>query len=512
MSETHEFQEVRPPEGDSSVAELADAFRGIWRTLVRRRRDLVIVFLTVATVVQVAAFLWPATYVARAAILIQATRRAGNLDASGDRSPTVVSAGVSEQEVNSEMAILTSRKVLDATVKASGLDKVTPSIWTRLLFGPLWIYEDVYAWYHGVPAPTRADRALRSLERSISVELLKESNVLVVSVESGNPVFAEAVLRALLGKYLDHHVQVHSRAEVETFFEGQASSLASELARQEDQLQDLKRTVGVSDLTAERTVQQQIVASLREEKERLQRTVAELDSRITSYQGFLSRAPWQMQTTTVEGRNDYALQALIQQKLQLELERVRLLERYRADSPLLVENQRKLDAAVEAIDSQRTGIFQKQSTLSPASVSASQDMERTRAERDGYAERIKKLDGQIGEASARLGTLDEKLLEAKRIERLISTNETQYMQYLRRGVEARIDAALDRNQFTNASVVQEAAAEPRPIRPKKLVTLIVSLAGGLVAALATVIAMELKESGLEAVLGSLAPRRVVSAR
>lgn len=512
MTETHEPHEVRPAEGDSSVAELAEAFRGIWRMLVRRRRDFAIVFVTVAVVVQVSAFLWPATYVARAALLIQATRRAGNLDASGDRTPTVVSAGVSEEEVNSEKAILTSRKVLDETVKASGLDKVTPSIWTRLLFGPLWIYEDIYAWYHGVPAPTKADRALRGLERSISVELLKESNVLVVSVESGNPVLAEAILRVLLEKYLGHHVQVHSRAEVETFFEGQASALAGELARQEDQLQDLKRGVGVSDLVAERAVQQEIVASLREEKERLARTVAELDSRIASYRAFLERTPWQMQTTTVEGRNDYALQALIQQKLQLELERVRLLERYRADSPLLVENERKIDAARQAIESQREGIFQKQSTLSPASVSASQDMERTRAERDGYAERIRKLDGQIEEASTRLSMLDEKLLEAKRIERLISTNETQYMQYLRRGVEARIDAALDRNQFTNAAVVQAAAAEPRPIRPKKLVTLIVSLAGGLIAALGAVVGIELKESGLEGVLGSLAPRRVVSAR
>jgi len=54
--------------------------------------------------------------------------------------------------------------------------------------------------------------------------------------------------------------------------------------------------------------------------------------------------------------------------------------------------------------------------------------------------------------------------------------------------------------------VQEAAAEPRPIRPKKLITLILSLAGGLVAGLATVVGMELHESGLEAFLGSVAPR------
>ena len=145
-------------------------------------------------------------------------------------------------------------------------------------------------------------------------------------------------------------------------------------------------------------------------------------------------------------------------------------------------------------------------SFSPASVSASQDLERTRAERDGYAQRIKILDGQIAEGAQRLAVLDEKLLEAKRMERVIANSENQYMQYLRRGVEARIDAALDQGQFTNASVVQEATAEPRPIRPKKLISLVVALVGALVAGLGTVIGIELRESGLEAFLGSVAPR------
>lgn len=512
MTDDHERNDVRAPETESSVAELAEAFRGAWRALVRRRRDFFTVFVTVAVVVEVAAFLWPATYVARAAVLIQKTRQAGNLDASGDRRPTVVSAGVTEAEVNSEIAIFTSRSVLDQTLEATGLDKASPSIWTVLLFGPLWLYEDIYAWYHGVPAPTRADRALRSLERSLMVEPMKESNVLVVSYESGNPTFSQKVLEVLVKKYLEHHTEVHSRAEVEAFFESQAGTLGAELAKQEDQLQDLKRKTGIADFFAERTVQQQIVASLREERDRMQRTVAELDSRIGAYQAFLKRGSWQMPTTTVEARNDYALQALIQEKLRLELERIRLLERYQPDSPLLEENRLKLDAAVAAIETQRTGVFQKQFTLSPASVSASQDMERTRAERDGYIERIKKLDGQIETGTRRLAEIDEQLLEAKRIERLVSTSETQYLLYLRRGAEARIDAALDRSHFTNAAVVQDAAAEPRPIRPKKLIMLILSIAGGLVAGIAVVVGMELKESGLQAFLGSVTPRPVTDER
>jgi uncharacterized protein involved in exopolysaccharide biosynthesis len=80
------------------------------------------------------------------------------------------------------------------------------------------------------------------------------------------------------------------------------------------------------------------------------------------------------------------------------------------------------------------------------------------------------------------------------------------MQYLRRGVEARIDAALDQGKYTNATVVQEAAAESRPLRPRKLIMLVVSLVGGIVAGAAVVVGMELYEFGLESFLGSVAPR------
>ena len=509
MTGTRHADGANPQPSVSSVSDLADALRGFWRALVRRKREFFAVAVTVAVVVQLASFLWPATYVAHAAILIQQNRSTSGMDAAGDRSPTVVSSGVSEHDVNSEVAVLTSSQVLAATIEATGLDKAQPSIWLRILFGPLWLYEDAYAWFHGVRAPTMADRAMRSFESSLAVEPMKDSNVLVVSYEAGNPTFAEIVLKTLLEKYLEHHVEVHRSSGAEAFFEEQARSLAGELASQEQQLQTLKASVGVTDIAMERTVQQQIVASLREEQARLERTIAELDSRGASHKNFLEREPRQMQTTTVEGRNDAALQALIQQKLDLELERVRLIERYRADSPLLVENQRKLDAAASAIANQRSSVSQRQSSLSAASVAASEGLEQTRAERAGFVMRIAKLEEQLARENERLNLLDARLLESRRLERLISTTETQYLQYLRRGVEARINAALDQGQFTNASIVQQAAAAPRPIRPKRLITVLLALAGGLIAGLATVIGLELKEFGLDASLDSVAPRRAV---
>lgn len=484
----------------SSVAELAGSMRSLWATLVRRRRDFGTAFLTIFLTVVIAGFLWPGTYVAYSAVLIQKQRLSGGLSAGAERTPTVISSGVTEEEVNSEIAILTSRAVLEKTLVTTGLDRAKPSIWLRILFGPLWLYEDLYAWYHAVPGPTQYDRAMRSLTGNITAERMKDSDVLVVSYTSGSPEFSRIVLEQLLKFYLDHHVEVHSRADVERFFEMQAATLQSDLTLHEDRLQEIKRSAGAADLLAERSVQQKLVASLREERERLERTVAELDQRIASYDTFLKRGSMKFSSTTLDARNDYAIQTLVQERMRLELERVRLIERWAPDSPLLVENERKLAATRAALEGEQSGI------VAPAAVSASQDIERTRAERAGYAQRITKLANQIERESVRLRDLDETVVEAKRVERLIATSETQYLQYLRRGVEARIDRALDAGQFTNATVVQEAAAEPRPIRPKKWITLLLGVGGGLIGALGAVVAMELKEAGLEAFLRSVAPR------
>lgn len=498
-------------EDGAGVSELADGLRGLWRALVRRKRELAIVFLAVFLSVHLVAFVWPGTYVARAAILIQKNRYGGSLTGDTEHTPTVVSAGISESEVNSEIAVLTSQEVLSKTMTETGLDQTSPGFFTRLVFGPVWLYEDLYAFAHGVPGPTRADRVLRGLESSISVERMKDSNVLVVSFESGDPVSARIVLEHILANYEAHHLEVHRRSDAAAFFDQQTSELEKELEGHEQTLQKLKQDADVADFEAERRAEETIDTGLRAQLVEAQRTLAELDQRIATYQSTLQEEPPTMRTGKTEGRSDFVLQNLVQEKLALELERARLLERYQPDSPLLVENARKIDAARAAIEAEtRGGTAQTQTAPSPMRLATSRDLARTRAERAGVAERIAQLESQVAASGARMRELDAKSVEARRVERLVAASEAKYLQYLKRGTEARIDSALDQGRFTNAVVVQQPAAEPKPIRPKKLITLLLAVGGGLLAGVAYVVSAELREGGLEALLGSLAPRATES--
>ena len=108
----------------------------------------------------------------------------------------------------------------------------------------------------------------------------------------------------------------------------------------------------MADLDAERAAQSRLDAALREESWALQRTLAEFDQRIADYERTLRGGGGRLEGQRLAG-NDFVMQDVKQEALGLELERVRLLERYRADSPLLAENQKKLDAARAAIEARR---------------------------------------------------------------------------------------------------------------------------------------------------------------
>ena len=473
--------------------DLAEVFRRVRELMRRRRREFWAVSLATFVVVQAVAFFWPGTFAAHAAVLIQKTRMTAALDADPTDATTVISEGVTERDVNSEIAILTSAEVLSATVAATGLDRVPPPWYLRLLFAPLRAYEFLYAGVHGVPAPSAAERALRGLAKSISAERLKDSNVLVLTLEARNPEAAEAILGELVRQYLDRHVAIHGPGlGVVPFFSAQASVLEKELAQHEDALQALKRRAGAVDVSKEREIQLQSEAKLREESDLLGRRLLELDGRIRSYQSAVSDALSSPSSAAAIAPAEPTLNELKAQALRLELDQIRLEARYRDDAPPVVENRKKLEAARAALGAE------KQSVRSASRALLAAEEERVR-----FA--VPRGPGSwSGSGSSRSsspspapgsGSSTRTAVEATRRQRLIRSAEERYSWYLGRGEKARIDSALDQRHVTNVSIVQKPSASAKPVRPKRLVTPVVSVAGALLAGLLACVIRELRERG-----------------
>ncbi len=488
------------PRPSREVDELAAALRRLAATARRRRRDFLLAFLLSAAVLQAVGFLWPGTFEARAAVLLQKTRFGAGVDVEPQQRVTFVAGAVSQEEVNSEVAVLTSRTVLEETVAATGLDRLPPPWYLRVLRAPLRAYERAYAWFHGVPYPGPKDRAVAGLAAAVDVQRLKDSNVLVVSYRAGDPRFAEVVLGQLLQRYLGWHVSVHQQGDVRPFFAEQSAALEKEVTDLQQALEKLRTAAGVGDLAAEREALVRQQSSLEEEALALRRRVVELGGRIATLQRSGEAEGGWIPTTKTTRASSATLDALTTQVLQLELENVRLETRFQESSPLVAESRKKLEIARRALEDERAALS-REST----SVGLGDEQARLVAERAGVTARLFSVKAQIADVSARRAALEPQAAEADRLALQLQSAKDRYLMYLQRTEQARIDGALDQARVANVTVVQEPLASLKPVRPKRLVTLIVSLGGGLVIALLVCAWRELQALGLEQALASAAP-------
>jgi uncharacterized protein involved in exopolysaccharide biosynthesis len=488
-------------------AELRATIARLRSLIKRRRRTFAFVFVVAALAIQAVAFAWPGKYQADAAILMQKTRLASGVDADPKQPTTVVTGTVSEEEVNSEVAVLTSRQVLERTMLATGLDKIPLPWYLRVIFAPIRAYERAYSWAHDTPYPTPAQRALQGMADSISVQRLKESNILVVSYRSGSPEFSEIVLNELLKHYLDWHVSVHRQMDVQPFFTMQAETLNQEVTKIQTELQALKATVNVADFATEREIALRSDALLREESLMLNRQLVELDAKLAAVRRSAAVDDGWTRTSTTTKPSSQVMDGLRNQILQLELEQVKLEARYTESSPLVREVRAKLVTARRTLEEERTLVSEESTTgLNPVLVTLQQDTARLTADRAGVSERRGIIERQIADSRERIEVLDQKGAEAERLALQLQSAKDRYLMYLDRTEKARVDAALDQSRVANVAVVQQASAPPKPVSPKRLTTLIVAIGGGFAIALLVCAWLELASMGMVGALASALPR------
>jgi len=484
---------------EETIKKIIDGFR-------RRRMTIIVVFFCTFLTIHAFAFFWPGKFSARAALLIQRNRLAAQLNTNPQDPPTIIAGGVTEEDVNSEIAILKSRDVLLATVRSAGLGEVPPPWYLRLLFAPLRAYERLYAWHHEIPFATDVDRAPEGLQRSITAERLKDSDVLLVEYRAGNPEFAEIVLSEVLKHYFAKHLTVRQAMQAEPFFDSQATVLKDELQTYETELHDLQATIGAVDVDAEAQIQLAIDSGLRKEASTLNRRIAELDATISEYDRIVTEAMASGGVLAAGPQGDSILDDFKAQALHLELEQIDLEARYAEDFPLVQENLKKLQATRDALEVERRNVRDHSPTL------AQVDMKRAlaQAELAGLSERKAVLDLQVEESRERLMELERTAVLIDRKQRLIGTVEERYKTYLSRREQARMDSELDQQHVTNVSVVQHPVASLKPVRPKKTIVLLTSVVGGFLMGLLAALWLELRSVGLARLLEAMTPKESVS--
>jgi len=229
-----------------------------WVEAICRRWMIVLQVAAVAFgVVALGSILWPPTYQSAAKILVQSNR--GQLLVSPELQPNLPSpagqvAQVSEQELNSEVELLTSRYLIEQALinlpqpKNTGLGAFIGnslrSIWS--------LPETGYSLLHQAPNLMARQAMTLKVANNLSATVIKRSNVIEVAVRSHDPVWARTFLSQLLTEYLAFHARISQDPQAVKFFETQKKLVADRLKQSETELRAAQLQTGISQVEEQR--------------------------------------------------------------------------------------------------------------------------------------------------------------------------------------------------------------------------------------------------------------------
>lgn len=472
-----------PGHGLMDTAPSPVSLREMMAVAFRHRRTVLAAFLLPPMLAVAALLLLPPKYRAQSDLMVK-TGREYMAQTEGDTGLTAPST-TKQEGINSEISLLTSRAVVEATIRAIGMDVLYPG----LAEDPPWF-------------ETPLDAAVDKFSKDLTAEPVKLSNVVAVSFDAGSPSRAAMVLDRLIGIYIDKHTAV--------FAAGRSPSYADALARGNAEAERLERLRtrlkvdgGIYDIAAQRTalISQHVAAEAH-----LQDVVnsqAMLRGRLAYLKAELPKTPATIRSTGTDRNEavDHARQTLVD----LRAAEAAMAARYAPGNPDLLRVRGQIAALTPgAAGGDRVNVNTAPSPLvqqmRSEMVMAEAQLAPLAAEQARYETLLIRLGAELQRLEAADGELRT---TTARIEA-----QYDYLKLVQSRLEgARTQEAMDLARQVSVVQVAPAIAADRVAKPKKLLFIAGGLLLGLLAAGGVVIVAVLTgntvvtEDGLERLLG-----------
>lgn len=423
----------------SFVARVEALFRN-WKT-----------FVVVAGVVLILALLWifatPRKYASEASILVQNARSNVLITSGNTNGPSLV-ADVSEEQVNSELEILTN----------SLLDEVVAPGWSTK---PLTTYPRDVLKDH--------EKAVLSLTKRLDTTVPRKTHLLEATIKAESPLEAQQEMQRLIDAFIARHRQIGRPPGSTHFFSTEAERYKNELAVAQGALADFQKKQKLVNLTDQETLLTTKLATADSQRRDTDVQINDLENRTKGDIALLGNLPNRQKTiehvTPIAG----ALDQLTTQLITLKNQRTDLLNKYPPT-----------DRAVQEVDAQiaetEKGISQASapeprdtsSDVNPTWQQLQTDLTLTRAQLNGLRARRSTLSSQIASLQEQLDSTEQLSPEFSALQHKVTELDTNYQTYLQKRDEADIADAMDRQDLLNFSVVQAPTYSIIPVHPRPL--------------------------------------------
>lgn len=452
------------------------SLRDLLAVVFKHRAAVVAVLVSTVCAVGVWTFLSPPIFEVSAAILVKNSR--GVIPITPTASPQVFVNPVREEDLNSEIEILRSRRLIEETLQTLQIDADwrPPGLLDGLTVAGFMLTQP--------PQVPTVDELTLHLMENIKIESVQTSNVVTLAYRSGNADFAVDVLQGILDRYLDTRGRVFQPPQAVAFFDEQTQTAEQRLRRAEERLQQYIEGVGISMPFEPQKVE--VLQTLSQ----FQRQLAEARVALRADEGALRAVETQMSQeprrlpSAHRDNLDPTTEQIRTSLIALELERDELMQEFGPrnrkirdlDAQLQLTRRRLNEAEAAVGELNRTELNTVHQDL------RSRWLEQEAAVSGGQA-RYASLLEKVSDFETALSVLNEKGFEFERLKRELVSAEAEYLLYRQKHEEARISTAMNQQQMVDVSIVRQPMRPFNPVAPRKKLNMVLALVVGSIGSL-----------------------------
>ena len=403
----------------------------------------VVCFLTIALGIK----LLPVKYESRMRLLVSSERQDLVISPSDGKTASAYQ-DFAENRVNSEIALMTSRDVLQDVVLRSGMGHEPGTVSAA-----------------GPPSQWYLDSAVNSLGRHLEIAPIKKSDVIEVTYKAKSPEQATAVLKNLADTYLSEHLRAHAQPGSFEFFDGQAKSFAAQLAQSEDALMRFREAHALDDPDEKSALE---VKALEAEA-----LLDEATAQSADYEGRIKQAIRKMDamdprvTSLVQSSPQTALITDLSSKLaDLQNRRTEMLMKFLPGDRLVKEVDQEIDETSAMLKTaQQHPTVETTTDQNQLRRDVEKDLVTSEVALNGLIARKARLTSILGDYRSRLSDVAAASTQNDALTRSVKEDEQDYLLYSKEREEARIAASLDRQRISDVALVEAPTYEVQPVSP-----------------------------------------------
>ena len=441
------------PESFSNQQEyLSEIFR-----IISSRKHLIVISLISACLASYIALQFISErYISDAALLVTLGRENTEVPITVNRGG-VYTTGVRQEEINSEIQLLLSRSLTESTIDAIGLDRFdfTPPPPETLFQTIKYHLKKTVRWGKKQlenllislslrKALSDREKVILLVKRSLSIERLKESDVIKITIKLPSPQLCVDVIENLLTLYLEKRISLRQHSTIKQVFDSQTAKYKEKLTELENKRKEFRINLGINSITEQRNL---LLARSTDLQHQIETTEYEYTILLQNISDDL-KARLNYPTSQLDEHQvpNLSVDSLKSRLTELKLRHIQMSNSYSGQS-----------------DTMKTLL--------------NETNEVTLLLGNGLKSRMVQLRKQHKDVDKELAILNQADSKAQELDRTIKITETNYLLYAKRQEDARISAELDDSQIANVLIISHPLPAIKPSSPKKI--LIMTLGTGL---------------------------------